>query len=118
LTDYEIILAASDLPNPPATDIYFEIHDNTAADSKNSGIKENRLIQLPNGLIEVQLKNGSITMLKVALYDLQGRLVAEWAVNGTAGRAIRFAIPYKCKGRYLMKVSANREIITGKIILR
>lgn len=117
----EVIVNIMQLPNPPVNDVMFEIEVESEIAAEKCAADDCRVNKVQvsaNGRIFLQLKDKTIESVVVALYDLRGRLVSKWTVNGVRNGRALFEAPHGLTGQFVIRVKAGKEILTGKAILR
>lgn len=116
LKPWEIFLDTATTPAVPREDAIFEYNTGIIVKMLKSQLLafECKIIK---GLLNLKFANLMNKMVKVALYDIRGRLLQSWNSVMVNNGSVELTMPLQAKGCVVLRVYAGSEMYQKKIML-
>jgi len=116
LLPQEIIVNLNKIPPVPKENIIFELTENN---SMPKDVTDCMQITLkPDNKILVSFNNLTVKNLKIAIYDIKGRLVKSFDTIKMNGNTTQLNLPAGLKGIYVIRVQADNAKFSKKLVLK
>ncbi len=113
----EIIINPDKKPAAPRENIIVE-HVTPVMTAMNRMARMLTVRMLANSMLLVDFGAPVAGKIELALYDCNGRKIAQWRdLEGMSG-AVRIALPETVRGRYLLRVTSGGHTVSKKLIVR